>query len=244
LSILDNITTGKESGRPRLTVIHGGPGVGKTTWASHWEKPLIIQTEEGSEDLDVSRTPLITSYGEVIQAVSDLIKEEELPFSTIVVDSADWIEPMIDRDLKSEHFDTDYGKGAIETGLRFKRVIDGLQLLRKKHRVNIVVIAHSQLRSINSPEGGSYDQWAPKLSKRANAILVEAADEILYCTQETIIRTEKGSFGNDRGVAVGTGRRVIKLKPSPAYVSKHRLGREVPSEISMDNVEDYLTLLP
>lgn len=244
MSLLETIQSGKQVGRKRVTVLHGGPGTGKTTWASKWPNPLVIQTEKGSEDLDVARTPLIETYAALGQWLDQLIRADSLDFETVVLDTADWVEPMINRDLSNERFDTDFGKGAIETEIRFKRVFDALCHIKDKHDVNVLILSHSQAREITVPEGGSYHQWAPKLSKRANAVLVEGADEILYCTFETIIRTEKGSFNRERGVGVTTGRRVIKLAHDAAYLTKNRLGHEVPKEISMDSVEEYLTLLP
>ena len=57
-------------------------------------KPVFVLTEDGLGTLDVMAFPLARSYGEVIEALDALLVEDH-DFETLVVDSLDWLEPLI-----------------------------------------------------------------------------------------------------------------------------------------------------
>ena len=71
-------------------MIYGTDGVGKSSMCSHAPNPVFI----GTEQLDVARFPQTDSIGELlaqIRALSTDIHE----FYSIVLDSLDWVEPLI-----------------------------------------------------------------------------------------------------------------------------------------------------
>jgi hypothetical protein len=232
------ITSGRIQ-KPRKTVIHGEHGTGKTTWASRYgKKTLFICTEEGTNDLDVDRLPLSKKYSDVIAQIGWLIENDGAGYDTVVLDSIDWAEAMVEKDLVDEDFDQNYGKGVVEIASRLMRILNGLSLLIEKG-VSVIVIAHSQQRKIEMASGGAFDRVEPKLTKRANAKLLEWADEILFSQIETIVRTESSGFNGTRGVGVTTGRRVICPNPSGAYMAKNRCPKKLPESIDMNDVEGY-----
>ena len=51
-------------------------------------------TEDGLGKLQVPHFPLATSYAEVAEAL-DALLEEDHDYGTVVVDSVDWLEPLI-----------------------------------------------------------------------------------------------------------------------------------------------------
>ena len=60
---------------PRI-LVHGMPGVGKTTFAASAPDPIVIQTEDGLGALDVPTFSLATEYSQVIDALAYLYHEE------------------------------------------------------------------------------------------------------------------------------------------------------------------------
>ena len=80
--------------KPPRILIHGVHGVGKTTFAAGAHDPVFILTEDGLGTLDVSHFPLARTFDEVMQALAALYTEEHA-FRTLVVDSVDWLEPLI-----------------------------------------------------------------------------------------------------------------------------------------------------
>lgn len=244
MGILDKLTANVPGNRARMLCVHGAQGVGKTTFAAGFPKPAILPTETGYRDIGIDMVfPLQTSYASLLGTIMELYAEPELPFKTLVLDSADWIEPLIETDLDNEGFKRDFGRGQAECGQRFKRILDGLSMLCKDRGIMIVIISHSKLVKIELPSGGSFDQWQPKLSKKANEYLLESVDEIGFVHMETVVRKESGGFGSERGVGLQTGRRLLSLAPSAAYVAKNRAkaGTVVPQSVEL-NFESYAEL--
>ena len=113
-SLLKQVQSGILPAPPR-TMLYGGHGVGKSTWASRSESPVFIQTEDGLGEIECAKFPLATEYAQVIQALSELYSEEH-DYQTVIVDTLDWLERLIwaevcrKRGVESIE-DIGYGKG-------------------------------------------------------------------------------------------------------------------------------------
>ena len=119
MGILDETTTGTVGGA-RKTLLYGPHGIGKSTWASNWPNPVFVCTEEGSNDLDVTRTRLLTETSEVAQAIKEIHDSE---YDTLVLDSIDWLEKLIQRDMDKEGFQDAFGRGTIEINRRISAIL-------------------------------------------------------------------------------------------------------------------------
>jgi len=78
---------------PRL-LAHGVAGIGKTTFAAKSDRPVFLLTEDGLGTLKVPHFPLARSFEEIMEALAALYNEPH-DFATVVVDSLDWLEPLI-----------------------------------------------------------------------------------------------------------------------------------------------------
>lgn len=237
------IISGRVEKAKRL-LIHGEAGVGKTTLASRLGKAIIIPTEDGSNHLDVDRLPLCTSYSKLLESIAwvgTAKKNGEIDHDVVVLDSIDWAENFIEADLVRDAFDQSYGKGNVEIGARIGKILrylDGLLELG----MQVVVIAHSEVKSLELPEGGSYSRWQPKLSKRSNARVQEWCDSIGFCRVEVMVTKESTGF-SERGVGKATGRRVLHLNPTAGWVAKCRTASEVPASLDMDKIDKIKEIL-
>lgn len=231
------IYSGKQN-KPKCVVLHGEAGVGKTTLASRLGKALIIPTEDGSGHLDVDRLPLCKSYADVIESIKwayDNKKDGSIDHDVVVLDSIDWAENFVEADLDREDFDQSYGKGNVEIGARMGRILKGLDMLNGLG-MTVVVIAHSECKTLEVAGGGSYSRWQPKLSKRSNARLQEWSDAVGFCTVEVMVSKESTGF-SERGVGRSTGRRIVHFNPSASYVAKIRTDKKVSSGYDMSDVD-------
>lgn len=230
--------------KTKKLLIHGEAGVGKTTLAARLGKAIIVPTEDGSGHVDTDRLPLCKSYSEIISSlkwISESLTSGEIDHDTVVLDSIDWAELFIESDMDRECFDRSYGKGAVEAGARVGRILSCLDVIRDQG-CRVVVIAHSECKSIELAEGGSYSRWQPKLSKRSNARTQEWADAVGFCRVEIKVREEQAGFSK-RGVGVGTGRRVVHFNPAASHVAKIRSTEKVASVIDMSDIETLRELI-
>ena len=78
---------------PRL-LLYGVAGVGKTEFAAASPRPVILQTEDGLGRIEATTFGLLRSFDEIMEALGALYTEPH-DFETLVVDSLDWLEPLV-----------------------------------------------------------------------------------------------------------------------------------------------------
>ena len=149
---------------PQCVVIYGPEGIGKTTLASKFPAPVFIDIEQGSNHLDVMRSPATTSWSMLLGTVSEFTKPGWHDRKTLVIDTADWAEALCSTHVCSAHQITSinepnsYGRGFLLLESEFAKILDSLSLCRDRG-MNIVMLAHTQMRKFEQPdEAGAYDR--------------------------------------------------------------------------------------
>lgn len=220
------MTTGKIATAQKV-VIYGPEGVGKSTLAARFPKPLFIDTEGSTNKMDVARYPKPTSW--------EMLKNEvrEAPKTgckTIVIDTIDWAEKLCiasicDASQKKGIEDFGYGKGYVYEREEFGKFLDLLQDTVDSG-VNVVLTAHAQIRKFEQPdELGAYDRWELKLGQKTGSqispIVKEWADMVLFCNYKThtIVTDKEGKKRKAQG-----GERVMYTSHNPCWDAKNRDG--------------------
>lgn len=212
--------------RPPIVLIHGGPGIGKTTFAANAPNPIFIRTEDGLGNLSVDAFPVATSFSDVMAAVGAVYSAEAGRFNWIVVDSMSALEPLIwDHVAKTEGKPNvealGFGKGYVLALSYWQQLLSGLSALATDKGVGSLLIAHTDIVRYESPEVDSYDRAAIKLHKRAFQLMYERCDIIGYASQRVSIRKDGDGF-KERKMGVGDGARFLHLVEKPAFVAKNR----------------------
>ncbi len=232
--MLDGVVSGVVS-RPRKTCIYGLGGVGKSYWAAKHPAAIFLPTEEGANDLPVDKFPVSESYEQFKDRLAQLITDQH-DYKTLVVDSLDWLEPLIWSAVESESgkpvAEHDYGKGYGLALAKWQHLLAGFDCLRQEKNMSVVLIAHASIRKFTDPAAGSYDRFEPKLHHRAAALVVEWVDELLFAAYEVFTSDSRGRFGAVETRGVGDGRRVMRTCERPAWLAKNRLG--MPAELPLD----------
>jgi hypothetical protein len=210
---------------PRI-LIHGVAGVGKSTFAAAAPSPVFVPTEDGLGMLDVAHFPLARSFDAVMEALVALYSEPH-EFKTVVVDSVDWLEPLIWQRVCQDNQwasieEPGYGKGYIAALELWRQYLDGLNGLRDERGMAVIQIAHTDIKRFDSPEHEPYDRYVIKLHSRAAALLQEHSDVVLFANYR--ISTVKADVGFNKKVtrALGSGERVVYTAERPAFLAKNR----------------------
>ncbi len=232
-----NITTGKIK-HPIKAIMYGPEGIGKSTFASLWPKPLFVDAEKGTGHLDIARTPQITSWSMLCETIKELTADSH-GYKTLVIDTADWIDKLAQAHVcakanKAGIEDFGYGKGWVCLADEWKRLLDLISELQEKQGMNILILAHSQMRKFELPEeAGAFDRWEMKTEKKTSALLKEWSDLLLFANYRTIV------IDNDGKKKAQGGERVLYTTHHSCWDGKNRfelpdcivLKKELPREI-------------
>ena len=222
--------------RPPRILMHGVHGVGKTTFAAGADAPVVIMTEDGLGMLKVPHFPLATSYAEVAEALDALLNEDH-DFGTVVVDSVDWLEPLIwaeacKRNGWASIEAPGFGKGYAEALTIWREYLDRLNALRDRKGMVVIQIAHTDIKRFDSPEHEPYDRYVIKLQARAAALLQEHCDVVLFANYRLSIAKADVGFNKKVARALGSGERVLHTAERPAFLAKNRYG--LPDTLPLD----------
>lgn len=233
MSILDRIS--KPADKPVIMTILGEPGVGKTSLAAAFPKPIFIKVEDGTEGIpaelkeSIGELPEIKNVDQLWGDLSDLISEDH-GFKTVVIDSVTALERLfqqyiVDSDPKKPKLITTamggYGSGFMAVGALHQRVRRAASLLQEKG-MHVLFLAHVEIDTLDLPDQDAYSRYSLRLNKRSMAPYVDDVSAV------ALVRLETFTMGDDdkRKKAVGNGNRIITLHATPASVTKNRYGIE------------------
>lgn len=232
------INKGKRAA-PRRVLLYGIAGIGKSTWAASAPSPIFLNIEDGLSDIECDSTSQLRNFADVLAAINYLVVESH-DYKTVVVDSLDWVEKLIHRDIamaagKDTIADIDFAKGYERAEPKWRLFLDLLSNLRSKG-LAVILLAHSRVQKFVHPELGAYDRYVPDLyvnSKGEGPVntIMEWCDEILFASYKTFTRTE-GKGVTAKQFAVGGTDRYIRTKESATCIAKNRLS--MPDEIDME----------
>jgi hypothetical protein len=225
-----NITRGRRLAAVRGT-LYGIEGIGKTTLATQFPAPLVLDTEDGTNHIDVARAS-IHDWKTLTLAMTELAVNSQ-GFKTIVIDSADWAEKLLVEWLlktsgKKSIEDFGFGKGYVMLQEHFQRFLASCDVLVGQG-INVVFVAHSMVKRVSPPDQtDGFDRYELKLTKQVSPLLREWCDLLLFCNYRT--KLVEGSDG--RLKATGGKERIMHAEHSAAWDAKNRF--DLPAEMPME----------
>ena len=241
---LSSIRSGPALTPPRL-VVYGPHGVGKTTLLSEAPSPILLQTEDGLGTLSVATFPEVAkTYADVCQAIAALLGGDH-EFQTFGLDSLDWLEPIIwaetcRRNNWGDIETPGFGKGYGAADDVWREFFQGLVALREQKGMQVILLAHAQIKRFDDPTQEPYDRYQIKLQARASAIVQEWADSVLFLNHKSYIQKDKRGVDKVIARGVGLGERVLYTEERPSHLAKNRYG--LPAEIPMPRGRSYAAL--
>lgn len=211
-----------------ILLFYGTAGMGKTTLALDAPNPVYLQISPERPPMGVETTSFgeITSWAQVCEALTALY-EQEHEFKTVIIDSLDALEPILWKDVCIQHQWANieapgYGKGYMIADGHWRQLIDMCDYLRRDRGMTVIWLALALAKDHEEPGAQSYKRYDLKLHKRAEGLLTQAADAVLFINTRVVIKETEAGFGKKNTHAEGGGARWLFTDTRPAFVAKNR----------------------
>jgi len=204
---------------------------------------VIVNLEDGLNNIDCQRTPHLTTFGQVMEALL-WIGTQKHEFFTVVIDSMDWLESLIHHEVataagKDSIADIGYGAGYKQALRYWDKVMLALEHCRSERKMAIVLLAHAAVKRFESPDQDSYDRYQPAMHDAASAMWAEWTDELLFASYRVAVRKEDQGFNRERNVAIDLNERYVRTQETAAVRAKNRLAMPPEIEFSWAAYQSY-----
>jgi hypothetical protein len=220
--------------RPPRIFLYGAEGTGKSSFAANSPNCVFLQTEDGLDAIEAQSFGLARSFSDLMDAIGALA-EEEHQFSTVALDSVDWAEQLIFKDVCQEAkvaniSEIGFGKGFVAALSRWSMLLEGLDILRNERNMAVILIGHARIKKFDDPTTESYDRWEPDLHASASSTLCEWSDIVSFVNFRVAVRTQDAGFNRKISKGTGNGTRTMYLESRPAFTAKSRwrIGTDCP----------------
>jgi hypothetical protein len=222
----------------------GQEGVGKSTAGAKMPNPIFLCGESGLVGPQFADTPSFTptSWTEAIAFCEELASNPS-GYKTLVIDTLDWIEPMLythvvaaakKNDIKHIE-DFGYGKGYVIAQQEARKMLAVLDKVNAAGMA-VLILSHSQLKTVKNPEGDDYDHFESKVNTKVAGIFKEWCDAVLFARFEIYVRKD-----GMKVKAQGGTERIVQTTHSAAWDAKNRYG--LPEVMDLDMSEIYTRIV-
>tara|TARA_E500000081_G_C5993016_1_gene287682 strand:- start:7 stop:762 length:756 start_codon:yes stop_codon:yes gene_type:complete len=239
---IDLKTLSKPSGqRPIICTLFGEGGMGKTTLAAMFPKPVFIRTEDGTASLagndNVSLFPLATSTQDVLDAIEALATQKH-DHKTLVIDSITQLGTMIEAEIvaadpKAKSINQaggGYGAGYSTAAEKHRQIRDWAGSLAYEKGLNIVFIGHADTEMLDLPDMDAFARYTVRMHKKSLPHYTDNVDLVGLIRLKTFVRGGDG----DKKRAISTGEREIICHPQASSVTKNRFNVSEPLAFTFD----------
>jgi len=234
----------KPEDRAVMVTICGDSGMGKTSLAASFPKPIFIRAEDGLQAIPASDRPdafPVLGGAKAQDAVDQLwaqmiaLLQSDHEYETVVIDSVTALERLfvsavLESDPKAKSINQalgGYGAGLSAVASMHQRVRKAAGLLNTRKGMHVVFVAHADVETMRLPDSDDYMRYSLRLPSKSLPPYVDDVDVVGFVRLETFT---KGSDG-DRKKAISTGDRQLIVHATASNVSKNRYGITEPLEL-------------
>jgi len=235
MSLMDSIETPQD--RAVLVTICADSGMGKTSLAATFPKPIFIRAEDGMQSVPRQNRPdafpVLSGTAMLWDQLKALIHDDH-DYQTLVIDSVTALERMfladvLAQDPKAKSINQalgGYGAGTSAVVAMHQRVRKAAGLLNTKRGMHVVFIAHADVETMRLPDSDDYMRYSLRLPAKSLPPYVDDVDVVGFLKLETFTKGDEG----ERKKAFSTGDRQLIVHACAANVSKNRFGITDPLE--------------
>lgn len=247
MSFLDRVIT-TENG-PFFGTIAGDPGLGKSSMAAMFPKPLFLAVEDGVERIkaDIRPESIRVKSVEDLRDLLKQIRSEEHEYQTLVIDSVTALETMFGEHIMKENPKASslaqaaggYGGGYLAVAALHNGVRKMCKAIRDERGMHIVFIAHADTEVVDLPDKDKYMRYSFRMDKRSVKHYIDDVNVVGFVRMELYV---KGDSEQRVKKAIGTGERLFDCVPSACTVAKncYQITEVLPYPEDTNPLGDYI----
>ena len=131
--------------------------------------------------------------------------------------------------------DFGYGKGYVVAQQEARQLLMRLDRLNMEG-MNVLLLCHSQIKTVNNPVGDNYDHFESKLNAKISGIFREWCDCVLFAQFDMYTRKD-----GMRSKAYGGDGRIVQTTHSAAWDAKNRYGLPEVMPLDMPSIMEAIT---
>lgn len=228
-------TIAKPLDRAVMVTVCGDAGMGKTSFAATFPKPIVIRSEDGLQAIPADKRPdafPVLGGAKAQDAVDQLwaqmiaLLQQDHEYETLVIDSVTsleriFVQAVLESDPKAKSINQalgGYGAGMSAVASMHQRVRKAAGLLNTRKNMHIVFVAHADIETMRLPDTDDYMRYNLRLPSKSLPPYVDDVDVVGFIRLETFTKGAEG----ERKKAISTGDRQLIVHATASNVSKNR----------------------
>ena len=239
MSILE-LATVPEAG-PQIITICGDAGLGKSSLAATFPKPIFIRAEDGVARIPMAfrpaALPAIRSEEQLWDQLKALIHDKH-DFKTAVIDTisaADrmFVSAILKQDGKAKSINQamgGYGAGYSALAARHQQLRNAAEMLRVKRGMHVIFLAHTEVGTMRLPDQDDFSRYSLRMTHdKSLPPYLDDVDAVGFMRQRIILKGDEG----ERKKAISGEERELIMHVTASNVSKNPYGIKEPLDVPL-----------
>lgn len=243
---------------PQIITICGDAGMGKSSLAATFPKPIFIRAEDGVSRIPAAFRPhalplvrIEDGEGGHKVTIWDQLKaliHDDHDYKTCVVDTVSaldriFVDDVLKQDGRAKTLQTAFGgwgAGYNALATRHQSIRKAAEMLRARKGMNVVFLAHADVVKSRLPDVDDFDRYTLRMThKDSLPPYIDDVDAVGFLRQRMVVKGDEG----ERKKAIGSGERELVMHLTPANVSKNAYGITdvLPVKLGENPLAEFIT---
>ena len=230
MSILDRASV-PEIG-PQIITICGDAGLGKSTLAATFPKPIFIRAEDGVARIPANirpkALPVVRNEDQLWEQCKALVHDEH-DYKTCVIDTVSaadrmFVQSILKQDERAKSINQamgGYGAGYSALAARHQQLRNAAEMMRIKRGMHVVFLAHTEVGTMRLPDIDDFSRYSLRMThEKSLPPYLDDVDAVGFLRQRIVLTGDEG----ERKQAISDDTRQLVMHVTASNVSKNAYG--------------------